>query len=195
MFILYTIRIQERLLIGGVQMEHEKKQFKNKTELAKALNIGSRKTLYERAKKNNVDLDKLEFDEEELSYLSGKSRRPIETHGEQSKEHKETIDKHKEQSRYTKETQEIAELKAQLAGKDELIEELRKDKADLSKKLDENQQSLKSLLTQQQLLTLHNSVTEKQGEAVDGDFEETEQPTQEQEQTDKPKKHWWNIFS
>lgn len=186
---------RERLLIGGVQMEHEKKQFKNKTELAKALNIGSRKTLYERAKKNNVDLDKLEFDEEELSYLSGKSRRPIETHGEQSKEHKETIDKHKEQSRYTKETQEIAELKAQLAGKDELIEELRKDKADLSKKLDENQQSLKSLLTQQQLLTLHSSVTEEQGEAVDGDFEETEQPIQEQEQTDTPKKHWWNIFS
>lgn len=187
---------RERLLIGGVQMEYEKKQFKNKTELAKALNIGSRKTLYERAKKNNVDLDKLEFDEEELSYLSGKRRRPIETHGEQSKEHKETIDKHKEQSRYTKETQEIAELKAQLAGKDELIEELRKDKADLSKKLDENQQNLKSLLTQQQLLTLHNNnVTEEQGEAVDGDFEETEQPTQEQEQTDKPKKHWWNIFN
>lgn len=186
---------RERLLIGGVQVEQEKKQFKNKTELAKALNIGSRKTLYERAKKNNVDLDKLEFNEEELSYLSGKRRRPIETHGEQSKEHKETIDKHKEQSRYTKETQEIAELKAQLAGKDELIEELRKDKAYLSKKLDENQHSLKSLLTQQQLLTLHNSVTEKQGEAVDGDFEETEQPTQEQEQTGKPKKHWWKFFS
>lgn len=186
---------RERLLIGGVQMEHEKKQFKNKTELAKELNIGSRKTLYERAKKNNVDLDKLEFDEEELAYLRGKRRRPIETHREQSKEHKETIDKHKEQSRYTKETQEIAELKARLAGRDELIEELRKDKADLSKKLDENQQSLKSLLTQQQLLTLHNSVTEEQGEAVDGDFEETEQPTQEQEQTDKPKKHWWSIFS
>lgn len=186
---------RERLLIGGVQVEHEKKQFKNKTELAKALNIGSRKTLYERAKKNNVDLDKLEFDEEELSYLSGKRHRPIETHGEQSKEHKETIDKHKEQIRYTKETQEIAELKAQLAGKDELIKELRKHEADLSKKLDDNQQSLKSLLTQQQLLTLHNSVTEVQGKAVDGDFEQTEQPTQEQEQTDTPKKHWWNIFS
>ena len=47
-FILYTIRIQERLPLGGIHMEHKNKQFKNKTELAKALNIGSRKTLYER---------------------------------------------------------------------------------------------------------------------------------------------------
>lgn len=188
---------RERLLIGGVQMEHEKKQFKNKTELAKALNIGSRKTLYERAKKNNVDLDKLEFDEEELSYLSGKRRKIKKVYSGTNGNKVNNNREQKEQERYTKETQKIAELEATLSGKIELIEQLQKDNDDLSKKLDAKEASLKSLLTQQQLLTLQNTVSAESKETtIDGDYSEAEEvKTDNVTETDKPKKHWWNIFS
>lgn len=185
-------------------VQETKRQFKTKTDLAKSLGIGSRQTLYNRARRIGIDLDKLSFTEEELSILSGK---------------KTSVTTEQASGRMIQDRQEKEALKAlkrELEIKNKIIDNLEQDKADLSKKLDKSQQ----LQDQQQQLSLKDRAeldklkieldkykkieTE---EVVIQPSEPKKTPTntdktvnktsnvQLDKQEDKPKKHWWNIFN
>lgn len=184
--------------------QETKRQFKTKTDLAKSLGVGSRQTLYNRAERNGIDLDKLRFTKEELSILSGK-KTSFTT---------EQVNGRMRQDRQEKEA--LKALKRELEIKNKIIDNLEKDKADLSKKLDKSQQ----LQDQQQQLSLKDraeldklkieldkykkieteevvvrpSEAKKTPKNTDKTVNETSN-IQLNKQTDKPKKHWWKFFS
>lgn len=185
-------------------VQETKRQFKTKTDLAKSLGIGSRQTLYNRAERNGIDLDKLNFTGEELSILSGNNTSDV----------AEQAGGRMRQDRQEKEA--LKALKRELEIKNKIINNLEKDKADLSKKLDKSQQ----LQDQQQQLSLKDraeldklkieldkykkieteevvvqpSETKKTPTNTDKTVNETSN-VQLDKQEDKPKKHWWNIFN
>lgn len=109
-------------------VQNTNRQFKTKTELAKFLNIGSRQTLYNRAERNNIDLDKLSFTKKELSILSGRD-----TTNQTAQDNGRTI-----QNRRDKDA--LESLKRELSIKNDIIADLKSDKADLSQKLDKSLQ-------------------------------------------------------
>lgn len=181
-----------------------KRQFKTKSDLAKSLGIGSRQTLYNRAERNGINLDRLNFTEEELSILSGKK---VSGTIEQNNEHVR-------QGRQEKEA--LKALKRELELKNKIIDNLEQDKADLSKKLDKSQQ----LQDQQQQLSLKDraeldklKVELKQYHKIETKEvvvqpDETKKTSTNADNTanemsnvqldnseDNPKKHWWNIFN
>lgn len=179
------------------------RQFKTKTELAKFLDIGSRQTLYNRAERNNIDLDKLSFTKKELSILSGR-----ETSSQQIQEDRRMIQNRRDRDA-------LIALKHELSIKDDIIAGLKSDKADLSQKLDKSLQ----LQDQQQQLTLSNTKKIERLESeldqyknitTDDDAEITVQTEKTNETTksvdittndnkdnhadrqlDTNKKHWW----
>lgn len=144
--------------------DFDKTKFKNKSELADYLGIKSRSTLYARAKKYSINIDKKVFNQDELHVLNG----------EQQNIHTDNI--------------EIAIYEKEIELKNEFIEELKKDKADLKKALDQQQQL--SLKDKQQLSELQDKLTLLESPTND-EIEISEDTTQDL----KPKKKsFWNFF-